>query len=230
MSNRNSPNTKIQTLIQRAFNVECHDYDYDRLDVQKGKLWDTYEHKALAPISNALHASRLFTNVGACSNKTFTQTNMQMSKRLAAPQVFAIESINFMFIDTPLETELKVADHLLWTLHLGCKWYARSTMAMMQIGSQVELDVIRECSYCSTVHVQVNCPNCGSGKFNVFSSSSEQPLTSHHAKRTVYIHPMLGHLNISHQMDFEVELSCSLELEPFTLKCWFDGLHARDVR
>ena len=87
--------TPQQGMIVDSFNSQV--FVENRMDVQHTPIYDTVAITVGNPLST--QTSALFVNVGANSGKNFSQTNLQQSQRLAAPEAFAIYAFRFRYVE-----------------------------------------------------------------------------------------------------------------------------------
>lgn len=218
-----------QEHIFNEFNGTC--YVPNSMDVQTGAIWDSVElqpgqefnrehtHLFTFPISYPAYP--------LARTKTQVDTNMQMSRRLPAPEAFSIARVVFTFSrDTADEDLYTIAEQSLFRLWIGQKYYIWSVLISMPAMHQ-PIAPFRICSFCAGVFVnQTQCPGCGAKDFQLANLGDPQ-LTGRQFAMDVYPRLVIGN-----QTTFYMTFDC----QPYRVKnrfkmwCHLEGLHARGVQ
>jgi hypothetical protein len=227
----NDPNNKPrvrmtpqQAKILEEFNGRV--YEPDRMDVQEGRLWDSFQASAGATLTKS--NTQLFTYVSGVDHKTLADTNLISPRRLYAPEVFSVRRVMFTFSKICSDVDLySFAEMSVWSLWLGQKYYLRSTiMSMRPVDSM--LAPFRTCEFCRSVYVQnIRCPGCGANSFSLVASDAIRD----NAGRQ-FIMDLSQNIVIENGSDFYVDFDFPEYTLKHTLKLWchFEGLHARGVQ
>jgi hypothetical protein len=126
--------TPQQQMITDSFNSQV--YNPNTMDVQNTPLYDTVTITAGNPVN--ILTTALFTNVGAASNKTLANTNLQQSQKLAAPEAFSIFGFRFRTSEN-----LSIADiygiynGFCFEFYLGQKAYQRGPLWYYNAGGGI---------------------------------------------------------------------------------------------
>jgi len=134
-----APMTPQQQMIMDAFNSEV--YVNNRMDIQHTPLYDTVTLAAssssttgvISPLTTAF-----FTNVGAASGKTFAQTNMSQSQKLAAPEAFSIFGYRFRWSENIALADIyTLLNGFCMEFTLGIKVYQRGPLWYYNAGGGI---------------------------------------------------------------------------------------------
>jgi hypothetical protein len=218
----NASSARQQRIIDR-FHGQL--YDSNRLDVQTGRLWDCICYAAGGTFT--IQNGTFFTNVDRSSGKTYLETNLYQSKKLDAPEAFAIERVIFTFSKSadPLDVAM-CWDEMWWQFFLGQKCYLWSPLAHMQTVKE-PLSPIRICDFCKSVYANATtCPGCGANSF-ALSTLGEIDSGQQFA---MDVNPTIPIVN---QISFWLGMNSKYPLTfraPIKIWCHFEGLHARGVQ
>ncbi len=131
--------TPQQQMIMDAFNSEV--YVNNRMDVQHTPLYDTVTLAASSSSTTGVISTlttAFFTNVGAASGKTFAQTNMSQSQKLAAPEAFSIFGYRFRWSENiSLLDVYQLLNGFCLEFFLGIKAYQRGPIWYYSAGGGV---------------------------------------------------------------------------------------------
>lgn len=119
-----------QNLIVNAFNSTT--YVQSTVDVQHTPLYDTLDVAAGGAVTTG---TKFFDTV---TGKNFSQTNMQISQRLPAPEAFSIQAIRVRWRENILRSDLDaLLDGFALELWLGSKQYQRAPLWHFNAGGGV---------------------------------------------------------------------------------------------
>lgn len=137
-SNYDQMSPDVQALIATAFSSQV--FASGALDVQHTPLYDTLSFAAGA---NVTSGSTFFDNVGSASGKTYAQTNMEQSRRLPAPEAFAVLGIRVLYQantagQTPLLSDIiQIQQNFALEFWLGQKYYHRAPLWTLSPGGGI---------------------------------------------------------------------------------------------
>ena len=138
--------TPYQWEVFNAFNDSS--YVRDQMDVQQTPLYDSFIINAGSALS--VLTSALFTNVGANSNKTINQTNLNRANELIAPEAFAIKQFRLRFSENILRVDLtNLYNGFDFEFFIGKKPYMQLPIWMCPAGGGISgfSDLTGESSY-----------------------------------------------------------------------------------
>jgi len=193
-----------QQMIVDSFNSQI--YVSNTMDVQNAPLYDTVTIAANNTLS--LTTGILFTNVGANSNKNYSQTNLQQSQKLPAPQAFSIFGLRFRYTENlSLLDVYNVVNGFALEVVLGDKVYQRGPIWFY---------------------------SAGGGVFGVTTATSTTFLNNGLPGRSE-MHKLAISMVIENQMTFYAQLNGNpYTLNPagtgITYQLVYDGLYARGVQ
>lgn len=204
-----------------------HTYEPNRMDVQEGRLWDSFEFQpgsVMQPSTTDLFSDRYGTN-----NKIYADTNMSMSRRLPAPEAFSVQRVLFSFSRDCNDSDVfALAERLVWRLNIGKRYYLRQLIIAMRPFDNM-VAPFRVCDFCRAVYVQSpTCPGCGARSFNLVSSIGG---TIDSAGKQ-FLMELSQPIVIYNQVDFHVDFEHFQYQPKHYVKMWchLEGLHARGVQ
>ena len=147
MANSGYALTPQQQMILDSFDTET--YVANKIDVQHEPIWDTiaYSNGASYPPSWSgpsngqtitTSNSQFFVNVGSASGKTIAQTNIATSKKLDAPEAFAIFGFRLRIYEgTSLTDYENIFNNFALQFVIGNKPYNTGPLWFYQVGGGI---------------------------------------------------------------------------------------------
>jgi hypothetical protein len=126
--------TAQQQFIIDSFNSDV--YVANRMDVQDTPIYDTFQVAAGITLNQL--SSALFTNVGPASGKTYAQTSMTQSQKLAAPEAFSIFGYSLRYQENISLLDIyNVLYNFCFEFYLGQKCYQRGPLWQYNAGGGI---------------------------------------------------------------------------------------------
>ncbi len=204
--------TPDQQSIINSFQSET--FVANRMDVQHTPIYDTTTFTVgggANPIINEL-TSAFFINVGSNSGKNYSQTNMEQSGKLNAPEAFSIMSFRFRWSENILRADLtSIINGFALQFFLSTKYYQRAPIWYF---------------------------GAGGGIFGTTTRTAESIYTNGLPSREA-MHKLAIPIVLENQMNFRANLtgnpytltatSADAAATGATLQLLLDGLYARGV-